>query len=82
MKSHELNEDEAKTAALALIHFNNYLVGEYEKIASSEGVSDLIVNAARNQYNEISEKVTKLHLALADTFPVLRQPAGPVRTAD
>lgn len=74
MTTHELNEDDAKTVALALIHFNNYLVGEYEKIAGGENVSEFIVNAARNQYNEIAEKVSKLHVALSETFPVLRQP--------
>jgi len=71
--TYELNEDEAKVVARALIHLNNYLVGEYEKIAGAENVSDFIVNAARGQYNELSGELSKLHVRLAETFPVLRQ---------
>lgn len=70
----EVNEADAKVIARALIHLNNYLVGEYEKIAGAENVSDFIVSAARDQYNELSTDLSKLHVRLAEAFPVLRQP--------
>lgn len=72
--SYALSEEEATTVARALIHFNNYLVGEFHKMHGDENVSDLIKEAARNQYNELTRAGTELHLKLAETFPSLRQP--------
>lgn len=70
-----LDETEAVVVARSLIHFNRYLLGEFEKIArSGDEVSDLIKEAARKQYQELSEPVTLLHMALAEKFPSLRQP--------
>lgn len=73
--TYELSEEEAVTVARALNCYNTFLLSEYEKIADGNGaeVSLFIVEAARNQYNELSEAGTKLHVALADAFPRLRQ---------
>lgn len=71
--SYSLNEEEATTVARALIHFNNYLVGEFQKMTGDENVSDLIKVAARDQYNELTRAGTELHMKLAETFPRLRQ---------
>lgn len=71
--TYALTEEEAKTVAVALIHMNNYLVGEFEKIRESDDVSAFIVEAARKQYNELAEGLSKLHVSLAQTFPVLGQ---------
>lgn len=73
--TYPLTEDEAKIIARALIHMNNYLVGEYEKIATADGsVSDLLKEAARQQYNELSSELSKVHVSLAQHFPSLTQP--------
>jgi hypothetical protein len=69
-----LTENDAKVIARALTHMNNYLVGEFNKISLTEGVSDFIVEAARAQYVELSTDLSKLHVELAQAFPVLRQP--------
>lgn len=71
--TYELNEDEAKTIATALRVYNNYLVAEHDKIAGVDGVSIFLVEAARAKYNELSQGASELHVALAQTFPVLRQ---------
>lgn len=71
---YELTEDEAKVVARALIHWNSYLVGEYEKIAMTENVSEFIVAAARDQYNVLSNEASQLHVRLAEAFTVLKQP--------
>jgi hypothetical protein len=74
MAEYILTEEDAITVARALNHFNNYLVGEYQKITGKEEVSDLIKEAARAQYNELTRAGTELHIKLAETFPKLRQP--------
>lgn len=71
--TYELTEDEAITVARALATYNTMLLDEYEKIQNTPDVSAFLVEAARNQYNELSEAGTKLHVALADAFPRLRQ---------
>lgn len=70
---YELSEEEAMTVARALAAYNTVLLGEYEKIYNTPDVSAFIVEAARQQYNELSEAGTKLHTALAEVFPSLRQ---------
>lgn len=68
-----LSEAEAKVVGKALAYFNNYLVGEFDKIKETENVSALVVSAAQVQYQELSLENTTLHMRLADHFPVLRQ---------
>lgn len=75
--AYPLNEHDATIVARALIHMNNYLVGEYEKIAlAGEDVSDLLKEAARQQYTELSTELSKVHVDLANHFPSLRQPTA------
>lgn len=71
--TYELSEEEAMTVVRALITYNSVLLSEYEKIYNTPDVSTFLVEAARNQYNELSEAGTKLHTALAEVFPSLRQ---------
>jgi len=68
-----LNEEEARTVARALIHFNNYLLGEFDKITGKEDVSDFILNAALQEYQTLTQAGTQLHMRLAEAFPGLRQ---------
>lgn len=73
-ESFELSEDEAVIVQRAMVHFSNYLAGEFQKIATSgDSVSDLIKEAARNQYNELIQPVSELHIRLVNHFPRLKQ---------
>jgi len=71
---YNLFEEEAQTVARALIHFNNYLLGEFNKITEKEEVSDFILNAALQEYQTLTMAGTQLHMKLAEAFPSLRQP--------
>lgn len=68
----ELNEDEAILIARALTYVNRHLAEEATRIIESSE-SDYIRNAANEQYQKDSVEFTKLHMRLADAFPVLRQ---------
>lgn len=70
---YNLFEEEAQTVARALIHFNNYLLGEYNKITGKEEVSDFVKNAALQEYQTLTQEGTQLHMRLAEAFPSLRQ---------
>lgn len=70
---YHLFEGEAQTVARALIHFNNYLLGEFNKITEKEDVSDFIRNAALLEYQTLTQAGTQLHMKLAETFVGLRQ---------
>lgn len=70
----ELSVEDAKTLAKALVLMNRNLITEYEKIANTPDVSELIVAAANRQYNELTKSGTELHIALAQVFPELTQP--------
>lgn len=73
----DLTEENAVIVQRALVHFSNYLSGEFQKIATSgENVSDLLKEAARQQYNELIQPVSELHIALVEKFPRLGQPNG------
>jgi len=72
-ETYYLTEDEAQTVARALIHFNNYLLGEFNKITDGEEVSDFIKNAALLEYQTLTQAGTQLHMRLAESFPSLRQ---------
>jgi hypothetical protein len=68
-----LFEDDARVVARALIHYNNYLLGEFNKISDREEVSDLVKEAALEKYQERQTENTMLHVRLAETFESLRQ---------
>jgi hypothetical protein len=75
--AYALDEQQAKTVATALIKYNDYLVGEFNKIANSPDASDFVKAAAHQQYQMLAHDATQLHLSLADTFASLRQGQGP-----
>ena len=69
----EINEAEAQLISTALAVFNGKLVEEFEKIANTPDVSELLVKAAHAQYNATIEDYSKLHIKLVTTFPTLTQ---------
>jgi acyl dehydratase len=69
----EITEKHAQVIARALIVANKKFAEEFEKIANTPDVSNFIVEAAHNQYQELTNDMTRLHMELADAFPVLRQ---------
>jgi len=68
-----LDIEDARTIALGLKFYNDKLVEEYNKIANTPDVSQFLVDAAHKQYQEMTERGTKLHVALAQLFPELTQ---------
>lgn len=67
--------NEAKVISRALVFVNNKNVGELERILNSNE-SDYLKEAAQKKYQEDSTAMTKVHIALAEIFPELRQ-GGP-----
>ena len=67
--------EEAKVISRALVFVNNKNVGELERILHSDE-SDYLKEAAQKKYQEDTAAMTKLHMALAEIFPELRQ-GGP-----
>lgn len=71
--TYELSEDDAVVVNKALIHYSQYLMSEFEKIAFTPEISAFLTEAARKEYQEQIAPVSKLHVALAETFSKLRQ---------
>jgi hypothetical protein len=69
-----VSPEEALVIARALIVANQKFREELDKISLTPDVSEFIKIAAAQQYNEVSEPTTRLHMALAEHFPALRQP--------
>lgn len=68
----EIDLEDARTIAMALISHNQKLVAEYEKIAyAGENVSEFIKQAAIDSYNEMTKAGSELHTRLAQAFPEL-----------
>lgn len=74
MTEYVLDSEEALTIARALIVANQMFRTELDKISLTPDVSEFLKIAAAEQYNAVSEPTTKLHMALAEHFPELRQP--------
>lgn len=72
-KAFIVSPEEALVLARALIIANTKFREEYDKIAFTPDVSEFLKLAAGEQYNAISEPSTRLHMALAEHFPALRQ---------
>lgn len=69
----EIDAEDARTIAIALKVYNDKLVEEFNKIANTTDVSQLLVDAAHKQYNELTKAGTELHIKLAQAFPELTQ---------
>jgi len=69
----EISLEDARTIAIALKVYNDKLVEEFNKIANTPDVSQLLVDAAHKQYNELTRGGTELHVKLAQAFPELTQ---------
>jgi hypothetical protein len=69
----EIDIDDAKTIVIALNVYNQKLVEEYHKIQNTPNVSEFVAAAAHQQYQDLTESGTKLHVRLAQEFPELTQ---------
>jgi hypothetical protein len=76
-EEYTLNAIEAITIAKALIHYNNHLLAEYNKIIDNfggqEDASEFIRKAAVDEYQMLSQPATEIHIKLAEAFLALRQ---------
>lgn len=72
-----MTADEAKVISRALIYVNNKNAGELDRILRSDE-SDYLKEAASQKYQEDTAAMTKVHIALAEIFPELRQGAPSV----
>lgn len=68
-----LTLEEAMLVARAFIVVNKFATDEAAKIMNDENASVYLKQAANEQYQNEMEGYTKLHMALAEIFPELRQ---------
>jgi hypothetical protein len=73
-----INEEDAKTLQVAMIHYTNYLAEEAHKLADDTS-SDFIREAAYEKYNKSVERISELHIRMAKHFPALLQGSVAVR---